>query len=254
MSNAPKFGGLKIQKKHDLSEKERKPTQDRKRSIFYDPLEDDDENATDQITSLAGEQRLKLPNRNTSTDNPRNRINTDIVAQSIRNSYVSSTLEVEDPSIYAYDEVYDTMKSAEQKVRAELTGDGEKNQDRKSKYISTLQDSMKTRTQDRLMARDRLNKREREDEGDEFAGALVFESAAFKKQKAEIEALKKEEEKREEAEQRRKKGGLSSIYQKVLSQSENTHDAQVRAAAAAASTSKLSASPKTEPVSPRKET
>ncbi|KAK9370147.1 coiled-coil domain-containing protein 55-domain containing protein [Lipomyces kononenkoae] len=237
--STPKFGGLKILKKKSSGQ----PTtttggkrSEEKRSIFgYDPLEDDDDEVdSSDIKQPEPDRRLKLPSRNYVGENARNRINTDIVAQSMRNAQVAEKYETEDASIYAYDEVYDTMKAAEKSVRAELTGDGEQNRERQSKYMESLQESLKVRTQDRMMARDRLNKREREDEGDEFAEAPVFESAAYKKQKAEIEQMKKEEEAKEEKEKRDKRKGLSTIYHKVLSQSESAHEIQVKAAAAAA--------------------
>ncbi|KAK9386981.1 coiled-coil domain-containing protein 55-domain containing protein [Lipomyces mesembrius] len=241
--STPKFGGLKIQKKAPQGQStgissSSTARQEQKRSIFgYDALEDDNDEEIDtsDVKPPEPDRRLKLPSRNKTTEyTPRNRVNTDIVVQSMRNAQVAETYGTEDTSIYAYDEIYDTMKAAEKSVRAELTGDGEKNKERQSKYIENLQESLKVRTQDRMMARDRLNKREREEEGDEFAGAQVFESAAYKKQKAEIERMKKEEEEREEKEKKDKRRGLSTIYHKVLSQSEGAHEVQVRAAAAAA--------------------
>ncbi|KAK9317942.1 coiled-coil domain-containing protein 55-domain containing protein [Lipomyces starkeyi] len=235
-----KFGGLKIQKKTPQGKStgiSSTARQEQKRSIFgYDPLEDDGDEEVDSgdVKPPEPDRRLKLPSRNKTAEYTRNRVNTDIVAQSMRNAQVAETHGAEDASIYAYDEIYDTMKAAEKSVRAELTGDGEKNKERQSKYIENLQESLKVRTQDRMMARDRLNKREREEEGDEFAGTQVFESAAYKKQKAEIERMKKEEEETEEKEKKNKRSGLSTIYHKVLSQSEGAHEVQVRAAAAAA--------------------
>ncbi|KAK9493538.1 coiled-coil domain-containing protein 55-domain containing protein [Lipomyces doorenjongii] len=249
--STPKFGGLKIQKKtHQVQSTSisSNARQEQKRSIFgYDPLEDDDDEGIDSsdVKPPEPDRRLKLPSRNSTTEYARNRVNTDIVAQSMRNTQVAETYGTEDASIYAYDEIYDNMKAAEKSVRAELTGDGEKNKERQSKYIENLQESLKVRTQDRMMARDRLNKREREEEGDEFAGAQVFESAAYKKQKAEIERMKKEEEEKEEKEKKDKRRGLSTIYHKVLSQSEGAHEVQVRAAAAAAA---VQASLKSAPV------
>ncbi|KAK9247620.1 coiled-coil domain-containing protein 55-domain containing protein [Lipomyces tetrasporus] len=238
--STPTFGGLRIQKKTT----ERKSTAtsstakpEPKRSIFgYDPLEDDDEDNDDNNDFRPSEpdRRLKLPSRNQTSESVRNRTNADIVAQSMRNAQEATTYGAEDASIYAYDDVYDTMKAAEKSARAELTGDGEENKERRSKYIESLQESLKVRTQDRLMARDRLNKREREEEGDDFAGTQVFESAAYKKQKAEIEELKKKEEERDEMEKKDKRKGLSTIYHKVLSQTESAHEVQIRAAAAAA--------------------
>ncbi|KAK9377787.1 coiled-coil domain-containing protein 55-domain containing protein [Lipomyces chichibuensis] len=249
--STPKFGGLKIQKKTPQGQStgiSSTASQEQKRSIFgYDPLEDDDDEDVDSgdVKPLEPNRRLKLPSRNKTTEYTRNRVNTDIVAQSMRNAQVAETYGAEDASIYAYDEIYDTMKAAEKSVRAELTGDGEKNRNRQSKYYDNLQESLKVRTQDRMMAKDRLNKREREEEGDEFAGTQVFESAAYKKQKAEIERMKKEEEEREEKEKKNKRRGLSTIYHKVLSQSEGAHEVQVRAAAAAAA---VQAASKSAPV------
>ncbi|KAK9454705.1 coiled-coil domain-containing protein 55-domain containing protein [Dipodascopsis uninucleata] len=244
-----KFGGLKLQKKPESS-RTSKPAA---KSVFGDdPLEDEyeDENEIDEVKSededilkTAKKWKLKLPDRVATRMkdeddlaeklNARQRVNTELVAQSIRNSELSATQELQDPSVYAYDEVYDTMKSAERDARTKFT----KNEDKtKSKYIESLHKSTEARQRDRLLARDTLNKRERESEGDEFADKEVFVTSAYKKQKAEVEKLKAEEEAKEEAEKKSKRKGLTSIYHKVLSQAENTHDAAVRAAAASATT------------------
>ncbi|KAK9382330.1 coiled-coil domain-containing protein 55-domain containing protein [Kockiozyma suomiensis] len=249
MSNGEprKFGGLKIQakKKSGLktsSASASSSAKSSKRSIFDDDDEDGLEHASsedDNYNDAATTETRQFTSRSSlqTTNNARSAISAEIAAHSTHNSQIAASNEQElDPSIYAYDDVYDTMKSAERSARERLVEGNEK--ERKSKYISTLQDSLKMRTQDRLLARDKLNKREREEEGDEFSAAPVFESAAFKRQKAELEKVRMEEEELEEKERRRKKGGLVGVYQKILKESEGSHEAQVRAAAAAASLAK----------------
>ncbi|KAK7204295.1 coiled-coil domain-containing protein 55-domain containing protein [Myxozyma melibiosi] len=240
------FGGLKIQagKKNKLSSSKAAPTEQR-RSIFGDDdlLENaSDEDLDDEKQTTKDSARKFQPPSRGSSNSSRAAVNTELIAHAMHNQQLTKSVEEEvDPSIYAYDDVYDTMKSAERSARAQLVGDGEsqKKDGRKSKYIDTLQESLKMRTQDRLLARDKLNKREREEEGDEFAAAPVFESAAFKRQKAELEKTRAEEEEKERKEKERKSrgggAGLVGVYQKILKQSEGSHEAQVRAAAAAAS-------------------
>ncbi|KAK9478581.1 coiled-coil domain-containing protein 55-domain containing protein [Lipomyces japonicus] len=236
-----KFGGLKIQKKPEKG----LSNANAGKSIFGDdPLEHDDDddeqedNKLKRAEEFKDQKKLRAPNRTLVTNLDRSSlqarlaVNADLVAQSIRNSEITANYETQDTSLYAYDEVYDTMKAAERTVRAEL----QKDADGKSKYQKSLQESLKRRNEDRMIARDVLNKRDREDEGDEFADKEVFVTSAYKKQKAEVEQLKAKQKAKEEEEKKKdkKRQGLSTIYHKVLSQAEDTHQAAVRAAAIAA--------------------
>ncbi|KAK9458767.1 coiled-coil domain-containing protein 55-domain containing protein [Lipomyces oligophaga] len=216
-----KFGGLKIQKK---------TAKRQTKSIFTDDLEqsDNEDSDSEQVGTLLKRPLRKLP-ISENTDDYNNDVNSVIRAQNRRNQQQAAALQAQDPSVYAYDDVYDDMKAADQAVRHERA----KDKKGESKYMNLLQSSVKKREQDRLLAHDSISKRTRDEEGDEFAGALVFESKAFKKQKAELELAQKEEERKEEQEREKdaKTGGgaLRGLYNQMLQQSEQRHAAQTRA-------------------------
>lgn len=63
--------------------------------------------------------------------------------------------------------------------------------------MDNLLESKKQREKDRLRAQDVKIRREREQEGDEFADKEVFVTSAYKAQQEELDKLAKEEEKAE---------------------------------------------------------
>ncbi|CAH2050357.1 unnamed protein product, partial [Iphiclides podalirius] len=92
---------------------------------------------------------------------------------------------LEDPTVYQYDEIYDSMtiKKEEKKIKSK--------EDKKPKYIENLikaADKRKIENERRL---ERLVQKERENEGDEFADKEVFVTSAYKKK---LEEMKKQEE------------------------------------------------------------
>ena len=104
--------------------------------------------------------------------------------------------EAEDPSIFAYDEVYDSMKAgaaaadAARKAAKESEGD-------KPKYVNQLLAAAELRKKDRIRAEDKLIEREREKEGDEFKDKDAFVTSAYKEQQAELRRAEEEEKRKE---------------------------------------------------------
>lgn len=75
----------------------------------------------------------------------------------------------EDPNIFDYDAVYDDLKDAEKKKKEAV-----KPTTKKAKYISGLLEMAEIRKRDRVLAEEKKVAREREEEGDEFAGKDVY--------------------------------------------------------------------------------
>ena len=105
-----------------------------------------------------------------------------------------SEAESIDPSIFAYDDVYDSMKAGAH--AAEEARKNSKEAD-KPKYVSSLLKAAELRKNDRIRAEDKLIEREREKEGDEFQGKDAFVTSAYKEQQEELRRAEEEERKRE---------------------------------------------------------
>ncbi|ELU44965.1 DUF2040 domain-containing protein [Rhizoctonia solani AG-1 IA] len=101
-----------------------------------------------------------------------------------------------DSTVFQYDEVWDGMKLAEAKAKAQKEDNPEA---RKPKYMKNLLDSAATRRLDHLRAEEKLMQREREAEGDEFADKEKFVTQAYKDQMAEVRRAEAEEKAREGA-------------------------------------------------------
>jgi len=132
-----------------------------------------------------------------------------------------------DPSIYDYDGVYDSIKAAVHKKKAE---EDEGATDRRPRYFDALQRAADVRERDRQVAEERKLKREREAEGDEFADKEKFVTEAYKRQQEENRRLEEEEKAREEAEAKKNKNkGLAGFYKQMLDKGEEEHAAMVKA-------------------------
>ncbi|KEP54485.1 putative Ccdc55 protein [Rhizoctonia solani 123E] len=134
-----------------------------------------------------------------------------------------------DSTVFQYDEVWEGMKVAEAKVKAQKEDNPEA---RKPKYMKNLLDSAATRRLDHLRAEEKLMQREREAEGDEFADKDKFVTQAYKDQMAEVRRAEAEEKAREEAERKKNKGlggGMTHFYKRLLEDSSKSHDAAVAA-------------------------
>ena len=102
--------------------------------------------------------------------------------------------EAVDPSIFAYDEVYDSMKAGARSAEEVRKNSKEAE---KPKYVSSLLKAAEVRKNDRIRAEDKLIEREREKEGDEFRDKDAFVTDAYKQQQEELRRAEEEERKRE---------------------------------------------------------
>jgi coiled-coil domain-containing protein 55 len=128
-----------------------------------------------------------------------------------------------DPSIYDYDGAYDSFKPEKQRTKEDV--------ERKPKYLGGLVAAAALRNRDRLIAEEKKIAREREAEGEEFAGKEKFVTEAYKKQQEENRRLQEEEVRREEAEARKNKsGGMTGFYKDLLDQGDRRHAGMVKAA------------------------
>ncbi|KAI7897686.1 coiled-coil domain-containing protein 55-domain containing protein [Cokeromyces recurvatus] len=130
----------------------------------------------------------------------------------------------EDPTIFDYDAVYDDLKEVERKKKEALKPDS-----KKPKYITGLLEMAEIRKRDRLIAEEKKVAREREEEGEEFAGKEVFITESFKKQKAELERIEREEREREALAEKNR--GMDTFYKQVLERKEAEHQAMMKAIA-----------------------
>ncbi|KAI0528027.1 coiled-coil domain-containing protein 55-domain containing protein [Xylaria bambusicola] len=128
-----------------------------------------------------------------------------------------------DPSVYDYDAVYDSLKP-EEKVTQEDT-------ERKPKYMKNLIASAAVRKRDALIAEEKKIAREREEEGEEYAGMEKFVTEAYKKQQEENRRIEQEEREREEREaQKNQGGGMTAFYKDLLEKGDRRHAEVVKAA------------------------
>ena len=100
-----------------------------------------------------------------------------------------------DPSVYDYDKVYDTFKPQSHKKAEDAAG-----AERKPRYMSSVIAAANVRKRDALIAEEKKIAREREAEGDEYAGKEKFVTEAYKRQQEENRRLEEEEKRREEEE------------------------------------------------------
>lgn len=167
--------------------------------------------------------------------------------------------EAQDASVFAYDEVFDSMKSAQQAARDAVK---QESQDRKVRlcccfcfcflllhelwaythcrlqpqYIENLLQTAEQRKLDHARAEDVMTQREREKEGDEFKDKESFVTPAYLAQQ---EEMRKAEE-AEKAKSATSGGGMAKFYEQYLSSSAQAHQAASEAARQPqASTSKL---------------
>ncbi|CAG8505272.1 19235_t:CDS:2 [Racocetra persica] len=97
------------------------------------------------------------------------------INQSVQEKY-KAALE-EDPTVFAYDEVYDVMKSVERKRKEELKGKNDGSV-KKPKYFDDILKAAEIRQRDYIRAQERKIQKEREAEGDEFDDKETFVTSA----------------------------------------------------------------------------
>ncbi|KAG9303467.1 hypothetical protein G9A89_013794 [Geosiphon pyriformis] len=142
----------------------------------------------------------------------------------------------EDPTVFAYDEIYDNMKSVSRKKIEEAQGS--RNQLKKAKYIDNFLRAAEIRKRDLAHAQERKIQRERETEGDEFDDKEIFVTSAYKIQAEELRKME-EEDRKKEKEQSNKGKYMSSFYRELLDQ---TNTAKIEAIQASRASIKLPAS------------
>jgi coiled-coil domain-containing protein 55 len=124
-----------------------------------------------------------------------------------------------DPSVYDYDTHYDTFhssstKPSSNKNASDSSGGG-------PKYMTSLLATTQQRKRDHERAREKAVQRERENEGDEFAGKESFVTGAYKRQQEEMRQAEEEEERRvQEEEERRRKGEGMLGFRKMMLEKE----------------------------------
>ncbi|KAI1310860.1 coiled-coil domain-containing protein 55-domain containing protein [Xylaria venustula] len=154
--------------------------------------------------------------------------NTDISAYGDLSSALESRRHREaaeelDPTIYDYDAVYDSLKPEQKMTQEDI--------ERKPKYMKNLLASAAVRKRDALIAEEKKIAREREEEGEEYAGMEKFVTEAYKKQQEENRRIEKEEREREEREaQNNKSGGMTAFYKDLLEKGDRRHAEVVKAA------------------------
>lgn len=128
-----------------------------------------------------------------------------------------------DPSVYEYDAVYDSIKPKKQVTTED--------QERRPKYMRSLLQAAEVRKRDALIAEEKKIAKEREAEGEEFAGKEKFVTEAYRKQQEENKRIEEEERRREEEEAKKNQGGgMSAFYKKLLDKDEQRHADAVKAA------------------------
>lgn len=131
-----------------------------------------------------------------------------------------------DPNVYEYDAVYDSLKP-EKKAAA----DGEDGAERRPRYMKNLLQAAEVRKRDQLIAEEKKIAREREAEGDEYAGTEKFVTEAYKRQQEENRRIEEEEKRKEEEEAKKNQGGgMSAFYRNMLEKDEQRHSQAVKAA------------------------
>lgn len=135
-----------------------------------------------------------------------------------------------DASIFDYDSFHDAKSTVNE---AKKEAQRQEAKDRKPKYIDNLLDAAAKRKQDQQIAREKLLQKERENEGEEFAGKEKFVTSAYKEQQEETRRLEEEQKRKdEEADRRRKQmgGGLQGLYKDMMEQNERQHQEAMEAA------------------------
>ena len=122
----------------------------------------------------------------------------------------------EDPSAFAFDEVYDSIKQKRELAKGEKVGSGEK----KSKYIEQLMANTKQREFEYERATERLHQKEQKEEEELHGKASeVFVTGAYKKRIEERRQWELEQARKAELEAKqdvRKRGNLTGFYTGML--------------------------------------
>ncbi|CAG8517219.1 10283_t:CDS:2 [Diversispora eburnea] len=137
-------------------------------------------------TSIFNEEDQSLDDSKTHKKNVNKQLSSNSISKSVQEQY-DKALE-EDPTVFAYDEIYDDMKSVGNKKKEE-----NKNGVKKPKYVDDILKAAETRKRDYVRAQERKVQREREAEGNEFDDKETFVTSAYKKQQEELRKAEAEE-------------------------------------------------------------
>ncbi|KAJ2656617.1 hypothetical protein IWW48_004927 [Coemansia sp. RSA 1200] len=107
---------------------------------------------------------------------------------------LAKQLEETDPSVYAYDEVYDSISEA----RSRISNSRKQKDDSKPKYMEKLLETAKRRQVQQEVVKERVLEKERQREGEKYVDKEMFVTSAYKELKDQRQQLVKEEEKQEE--------------------------------------------------------
>jgi len=121
----------------------------------------------------------------------------------------------EDPTAYDYDSVYDAMHQSRRATAPQ------KDASRKPKYIHALLEKAAIRNREQDIIYSRMLQKERETEGNTYAGKEKFITSAYKKQLQENKLWQEEEERKAALEEDvTKKEDLGSFYVNLLTRNE----------------------------------
>ncbi|XP_014662455.1 PREDICTED: nuclear speckle splicing regulatory protein 1-like [Priapulus caudatus] len=227
---APKQYGL------ILSQKKQKPNLSVKPSIF----DEDSDDETKHRGPLRGPAETNL-----------NRLKKETKLQ------MQKAIE-QDPNVYEYDTVYDSIEEKKKEMEAKLT-----QKDRKPKYIEKLLKAAELRKKEQERRKEVQIQMEREAEGNEFADKDAFVTSAYKKKLLERQEEEEREKRMAELEALQdvtKQKDLSGFYRHLLKQQvgeEKMPDAALKSAAISSSIQQSesqpsgdSSPPKLEPLDP----
>ncbi|KAJ2212689.1 hypothetical protein EV179_004436 [Coemansia sp. RSA 487] len=115
-------------------------------------------------------------------------------SQSRESAKLAKELEETNPSVYEYDEVYDSISAA----RSRINEVRKKKDNSKPKYMEKLLETAKRRQMQQEVVKERILEKERQREGDMYANKETFVTSAYKELKDQRQQLVKEEERQEE--------------------------------------------------------
>eukprot|EP00833_Pecoramyces_ruminatium_P001962 jgi/Orpsp1_1/1175994/evm.model.c7180000055998.1 len=175
---------------------------------LFSELNDDDSSDDDNLSKLASSRKNINMELRAMTKN---------ASKQVEAEYKKAIEE--DPNVYDYDEVYDSMKRDELERRKGKNQD--KDEKKKPKYIASLLASAERRKKEQMRIMERRIQKEREEEGDKYKDKEMFVTSAYKEQQEELRRLEEEERKREEQEEANK-GSMTGFYRNILNS--RSHD------------------------------
>ncbi|KAJ1570117.1 hypothetical protein HK096_010594 [Nowakowskiella sp. JEL0078] len=175
-------------------------------SVFASNESDDD----DEIAGMSEKDKMKAEVRLVQEAASRNR----------QVKLMHEEALADDPTVFDFDGVYDSFKSAELKKKRERDGK-EENGQKKARYMQEILSSSKRRNLELERAKERQAQREREKEGDEFDGMEKFVTSAFKKRQEELRQLEETEKKKEEEDAKRREKDPTGFYRNILDATSN---------------------------------